>query len=497
MLTRLRVTGFKNLYDVDVRFGPFTCVAGANAVGKSNLFDAIRFLSALADRPFLEAALGVRGEEGRLADIRHLFFRPTPHETPRMAFEAEMLVPPEGTDDLGQPARASITFLRYRLELAYRREEPGRPHGGFELLREELTQINKGEAGSHLLFPHSRAWRETAVTGPGRRSPFISTDGEGRDRVVHRHQEGTGSRIQALRAADLPRTVLSETRALESPTALLARREMQSWRRLQLEPSALRRPDSFTAPQRVSPEGAHLAATLYRLAHTGGPRGNGGPVDPERTYARIANLVADLVPDVRQVDVERDERRELLTLRVTGADGEPHPARSLSDGTLRFLALAVLGLDPGADRLLCLEEPENGVHPARIPALIHLLREIAADAVEPVDTGSPLRQVIVNTHSPVVVANVPEEALLIAVPREVLVDGKPAQQVSFECLESSWRTHAKDGCPTVARAHLQAYLNPLVVPLPGHSGRARTVPPRRVMDHPALQPLLPLVGSDE
>jgi AAA15 family ATPase/GTPase len=48
MLTRLRVTGFKNLVDVDVRFGPFTCIAGANGVGKSNLFDAIGFLSALA-----------------------------------------------------------------------------------------------------------------------------------------------------------------------------------------------------------------------------------------------------------------------------------------------------------------------------------------------------------------------------------------------------------------------------------------------------------------
>lgn len=60
MLTRLRVSGFKNLVDVDVRFGPFTCVAGPNGVGKSNLFDAIRFLSLLADRPLIEAAQEVR-----------------------------------------------------------------------------------------------------------------------------------------------------------------------------------------------------------------------------------------------------------------------------------------------------------------------------------------------------------------------------------------------------------------------------------------------------
>ncbi|NJK82768.1 MAG: hypothetical protein HC912_02110 [Saprospiraceae bacterium] len=29
--------------DVDIQFGPFTCIAGANATGKSNLFDAIPF----------------------------------------------------------------------------------------------------------------------------------------------------------------------------------------------------------------------------------------------------------------------------------------------------------------------------------------------------------------------------------------------------------------------------------------------------------------------
>jgi len=44
MIIRIKVKGFKNLVDVDVRFGPFTCVAGVNGVGKSNLFDAIRFL---------------------------------------------------------------------------------------------------------------------------------------------------------------------------------------------------------------------------------------------------------------------------------------------------------------------------------------------------------------------------------------------------------------------------------------------------------------------
>lgn len=48
MLTRFEVSGFKNLSDVTVDFSAFTCIAGENGVGKSNLFDAVQFLAATA-----------------------------------------------------------------------------------------------------------------------------------------------------------------------------------------------------------------------------------------------------------------------------------------------------------------------------------------------------------------------------------------------------------------------------------------------------------------
>src|SRR5436190_8699556 len=120
MLTRLKVDGFKNLVNVDVRFGPFTCIAGANGVGKSNLFDAITFLSALADRPLMDAALLVRDEGRRTTDVRGLFFRTGPHYSEEMTFQAEMIVPAVGPDNLGQEATASSTFLRYTVRLAHR-----------------------------------------------------------------------------------------------------------------------------------------------------------------------------------------------------------------------------------------------------------------------------------------------------------------------------------------------------------------------------------------
>ena len=73
MLTRLKVDGFKNLDEVDIRLGPFTCIAGPNGAGKSNLFDAISFMCALAEKPLLEAAVSVGGAES--GDLRGLFRR--------------------------------------------------------------------------------------------------------------------------------------------------------------------------------------------------------------------------------------------------------------------------------------------------------------------------------------------------------------------------------------------------------------------------------------
>src|SRR5438128_1275075 len=221
MLTRLKVTGFKNLVDVDVRFGPFTCIAGANGVGKSNLFDAITFLSALADRPLVDAARSVRDETGRASEVRSLFHHVGEDYAPEMRFDAEMIVPQEGIDDLGQKANASITFLRYSISMAYRGNGSKFP-GSLELLREDLVHINLGDAIEALKFPHTASWRKSAVTGR-RVGPFISTEGEGAGRIIKLHQDGRHGRPLSRSAENLPRAVISATNAAESPTALVAR----------------------------------------------------------------------------------------------------------------------------------------------------------------------------------------------------------------------------------------------------------------------------------
>src|SRR5258708_7179914 len=143
MLTRLRVDGFKNLDRVDVRLGPFTCMAGPNGVGKSNLFDAIAFLAALAEKPLVEAALAVRGGDVRRGDVRSLFRRVGGQTAEMMKFVAELVIPEEGADALGQIAKASMTFLQYELELRYPPDRTIKTMGTLEVVRESMAHINR------------------------------------------------------------------------------------------------------------------------------------------------------------------------------------------------------------------------------------------------------------------------------------------------------------------------------------------------------------------
>jgi len=146
-----------------------------------------------------------------------------------------------------------------------------------------------------------------------------------------------------------------------------------------------------------------LPATLLRLSQEPAGHDSGPPVpenNSERVLTQIANRLSELVDQVGRVEINRDDKRELSTLLLTDHYGTELPAKALSDGTLRFLALASIEIDPTLTGLICLEEPENGIHPERIGAMLKLLRNIVVDPELPIDDNNPLRQVIINTHSP-------------------------------------------------------------------------------------------------
>ncbi|MCK8497845.1 MULTISPECIES: AAA family ATPase [Myxococcus] len=390
MLTRLKVEGFKSLLDVDIHFGPFTCIAGMNAVGKSNLFDAIRFLHLLTRHPIMEAVKLLRETKGRSPDPRSLFTAFEGFRATEMRFTAEMIVGREVEDELGVASTAQISTLHYSLAFKLAEDDESR----LELLHESLKPIKVSEANKALGFTTSREFRETAIQGVRRGGPFIDTSPRTREITVH--QEGHGGRkIPAPRSS---RTVVGGSASSDFPTVLAAHREMQSWKTLLLEPSAMRAPSFYGDERFIDQRGANLPAALQRLSRA--------EEIPDKTCADLANRLASLLEDVREIRVRDDPKTETLTVELRGRDNVFHPARALSDGTLRFLVLATLSLDPETRGVICLEEPENGIHPERINAMVQLLKDIALDPQEQLGPDNPLRQVIINTHSPVVFKNI-------------------------------------------------------------------------------------------
>jgi predicted ATPase len=78
----------------------------------------------------------------------------------------------------------------------------------------------------------------------------------------------------------------------------------------------------------------------------------------------------------------------LVDVRVEEENGITIPASRLSDGTLRWLSLLTILLHPDPPPLVCIEEPELGLHPDMIQPLAKLLL-----------SASERMQLIVTTHS--------------------------------------------------------------------------------------------------
>ena len=95
------------------------------------------------------------------------------------------------------------------------------------------------------------------------------------------------------------------------------------------------------------------------------------------------------------------------------------PATRLSDGTLRYLCLLSILCHPDPAPLICIEEPELGLHPDVLPQLAKLL--IAA---------SERTQLIITTHSDILMG------ALTDMPEAVLVAGRPEGGTTLERLDA-------------------------------------------------------------
>jgi predicted ATPase len=159
-------------------------------------------------------------------------------------------------------------------------------------------------------------------------------------------------------------------------------------------------PDDLRAPAELFATGQPL---WFRNEH-----GRGLPALYDALFSRdipaflaIAKRFIELFPTVQALRmVNPDEGHKTLGLTLT--DGTEVGAKAMSKGMLYWLAFSMIEyLNPIG--MLLIEEPENGLHPSRIPEVMRILREI-----------SKRTQVIVATHSPLIINELsPEEVTII------------------------------------------------------------------------------------
>lgn len=388
MITYLKINGFKSFYNFEMEFTPFTVIAGANASGKSNLFDALTLLSRLAETDNLKRAFSE--QRGQFIELFTQYG--DDNYASEMEFIVEMLVNKTINDAWGNETLLKYTRLRY--ELSIKRITNSSGIQDLVVSKENLLKLNHQEdswVSSIIPKKSLEFWRPKVGTGK-RGIPYIETVNENNLDIIQVPQDGTTGNKRRFPLSNATRTVLSSFDTIDFPHVLAAKEEMKSWKFLQLNPEDLRQATSKNnGEDTISVSGKNLAAALFRIKQ-----------NDKYTLKEISRKLNSFLPNFIEVDVVDDNENKQYLIKLKDVDRKEFSSRVLSEGTLRILALCILEFDEKHTGLLCFEEPENGIHPFRIKAMTELLKDLSVDFNE---IDIPLRQVIVNTHSPVLVGN--------------------------------------------------------------------------------------------
>ena len=244
--------------------------------------------------------------------------------------------------------------------------------------------------------------------------PHFSTDGE----MAHVDFVESGSENEETRMSAMDirsdRSIFSQVRGPNYPQLTYTAeqferirlfREWSFGRRMPARvPQKADLPNDFLAE-----DGTNLGLILSRLRREPGPK------------ARLLKALRELYEGIEECDVSIEGG----TVQVFLQEGNiTMPATRLSDGTLRYLCLLAILCHPTPPPVVCLEEPELGLHPDVLPGLADLLRD-----------ASERCQLIVTTHSDTLVD------ALTDTPESVVVCEKEKGQTMMKRLDKAELSH--------------------------------------------------------
>ncbi len=388
MIRRIQALNYRCLRYVDLELDRFHVAVGPNASGKSTLFDVVAFLGDMV-RDGVDAAV-----EKRTRNFQDLVWGRS-KDNLRFELAVEFEIPEEVHVRL--PEDRGFRFFRYEVAVEERDKQVRIDSERGLLIRESHAL----QPQQRTLFPFPPPVRSGILTGGGKRGArtVLSKSPRKQDNfnIEVSPQSGKGWAVSVSfgphRSAlgnlpESPDKFPAATHVKRTLTEGVTSLFLDADRMREASPPGLRR-NGF------APDGSNLPWTVKALKEQ-------HPAD----YSLWMDHVRTALQDLKEVSVvERDEDRH--TYLTLGYDtGVTVPSWVASDGTMRFLALTLLGYLPSSGIYL-IEEPENGLHP------------FALDPVYDALSSASESQVLSATHSPVF--------LKLADPKEVLCFAKNAE----------------------------------------------------------------------
>ena len=140
--------------------------------------------------------------------------------------------------------------------------------------------------------------------------------------------------------------------------------------------SNIRKPMLPTSEKRLLPDGTNLPQILNTIK-----------INHKSSYNKIAEMLNEVNSKFRGFDFNFIGGNIELMLEEDGLNSSVH-VNSVSDGTLRYLCLLSILFNPDRGALICIDEPEVGLHPDMISNIGNSIIEASSNSIMLISTHS-------------------------------------------------------------------------------------------------------------
>ncbi len=361
MLKKIILKSFKSFKsETELSLAPLTVMVGANASGKSNAVEGLRFLSWLAQGQKLSSIQYVVNESDKIVRGR---IDNLPYDN-GSSFEVGCV-----TDD--------PDWNHLKIKIVLRDEE-------LHIANEELTGPAAPPSLYHIVETSDSGGSDVQVAynnfARGSRKPHIVCS----DQMAIFGQLESAARFGNKH--DKSKKVIPEKcRKLSI--------ELSNILFLDPVPSNMRE-YAFKNEKRLSGDGKNLSAILYRLW-------NDSDENKDKILSFIESLPEQNIETLEFIDGPRGEVMVQL-VETFGGIAKSYDASLLSDGTLRVLAIASALLSAPEGSLVVIEEIDNGVHPSRAKNILERINAIAKERS---------LNILLSSHNPALLDALPDSAV--------------------------------------------------------------------------------------